>query len=126
MKDLTKVSEFRLKLYPKDFYKVRNFYKEELGYKIIHEWDRDVSKGVMFDVGGTVLELLWPGSDEVPEYRADVSWEVPDVWKLYEAMRRKPYISRGLKDNAWGDTSFHIVDPEGFRITFFTKSDKKI
>lgn len=121
MKPETRVREFRLKLYPADFYRVRAFYKDELSYSIVHEWDREDSKGVMFDIGGTTLELLWP-SENRNSYRADVSWEVNDVWKLFDQMKDKPYLLRGLVDNSWGDTSFHIQDPEGFRITFFTRT----
>lgn len=125
MNDLTAVSEFRLKLYPKDFYKVREFYEQELGFTVTNEWDRPDGKGVMFDVGGTILELLSPEAEFVPIAGADVSWRVSDVWKLYESMKGKPYVVRELKDNDWGDTSYHIVDPEGFRITFFTSTVNK-
>lgn len=122
MQELTTISEFRLKLYPKDFYKVRAFYENELGFSVVNEWDRPDSKGVMFNVGGTVLELLTPEANYQPITGADVSWEVKDVWQLYEAMKDKPYLVRGLQDNAWGDTSFHIQDPESFKITFFTRT----
>lgn len=126
MKELTAVSEFRLKLYPKDFYTVREFYETELGYNVVNEWDRPDSKGVMFDVGGTIVELLTPEKGYRPIVGADVSWEVGNVWQLFEAMEDKPCIIRGLKDNDWGDTSFHIQDPEGFQITFFTKTNRKV
>lgn len=116
---LANVKQFRLKLYPKDFYKVKAFYEKELGYQIIEGWDHEHKKGVMFDLGGTVLELLWPGSLR-SKYRADISLEVEDVWGLYELMKDKPCLIRGLKDNSWGDTSFMIEDPEGFGITYFT------
>jgi hypothetical protein len=122
MYDLTIVKEFRLKLYPEDFAEVRAFYEHELGYPIIHQWDRPGSQGVMFSVGSTVLELLTPRPHYQPIVGADVSWKVADVWKLYEAMKDKPYVLRGLKDNSWGDTSFHIQDPEGFHITFFSQT----
>lgn len=122
MQELTAVSEFRLKLYPKDFYKVRAFYENELGFTVVNEWDRLGSKGVMFNVGGTILELLTPETEYSPVVGADVSWEVKDVWQLYKAMKDKPYLVRGLQDNAWGDTSFRIQDPESFKITFFTKT----
>lgn len=118
MKKLTAVREFRLKLYPEDFYKVKNFYIK-LGYEVTQEWDRDESKGVMFNLGGTTLELLWPGDSE-NEYRADISLEVEDVWKLYEEIKDKPFVIQGLTDNPWGDTSIKLNDPEGFQITFFT------
>ncbi|MGB4762213.1 MAG: VOC family protein [Candidatus Saccharimonas sp.] len=118
----TQIKEFRLKLYPQDFYAVRAFYESELGCAIVNEWDRADSKGVMFDVGGTILEILTPEKLYAPIAGADVSLEVDDVWALHETMASKPYVIRGLRDNAWGDTSFCIADPEGFEITFFTKS----
>lgn len=124
MKEMTAVSEFRLKLYPKDFYKVRKFYEAELGYDVVNEWDRPGSKGVMFDVGGTILELLTPEAEYYPVVGSDVSWEVGAVWQLFETMKDKPYVIRELKDNKWGDTSFLIQDPEGFKITFFTKTNR--
>lgn len=122
MQELTAVSEFRLKLYPQDFYKVRGFYENELGFTVVSEWDRPDSKGVMFTVGGIILELLTPEADYSPVAGADVSWEVKDVWKLHEALKDKPYLVHGLQDNTWGDTSFYIQDPEGFKITFFTRT----
>lgn len=124
MNNLTKVSEFRLKLYPQDFYKVREFYEKELGYTVVNEWDRPDSKGAMFDVGGTTLELLSAENEHKPIVGTDVSWRVNNVWKLYETMKDRPYVIRGLKDNDWGDTSFHVQDPEGFKITFFTSTEK--
>ena len=126
MNDLTAVTEFRLKLYPKDFYKVREFYEQELGYTVTNEWNRPDSKGAMFDIGGTTFELLTTETEFKPIASGDVSWRVKDVWKLYESMKDKPYVMRGLQDNAWGDTSFHITDPEDFLITFFTQTNKKV
>ncbi len=117
-----KVTEFRLKLFPKNFYIVREFYEKELGFSVVHEWDRPGSQGVMFDVGGTILELLTPQAGYKPVVGTNVSWRVVNVWKLYEVMKDKPYVERGLVDNSWGDTSFHISDPEGFSITFFSST----
>ncbi|MCA9333277.1 hypothetical protein KDA00_05400 [Candidatus Saccharibacteria bacterium] len=123
MKTKIEVKEFRLKLYPEDFYNVKRFYEYELELPIVHQWDRDESKGVMFDVYGTVLELIWKKEKVYkPIVGSDVSWRVPDVWKLFQLFKNKPYIARNLRDNPWGDTSFHIEDPEGFKITFFSKT----
>lgn len=116
------VKEFRLKLYPQDFYAVRAFYENELGHAIVNEWDRADSKGVMFDIGGTILEILTPEKSYIPIAGADISLEVDDVWALHETMASKPYMIRDLRDNPWGDTSFCIADPEGFEITFFTRN----
>ena len=125
MPEPLKVSEFRLKLYPKDFYKVRKFYEDHLGFPVINEWDRgDNHKGVMFNVGGTTLELLSPEDDYKPIVGADLSLEVPNVTELWEQMKDVYTIVHPLRDNAWGDTSFRIEDPEGFRISLFTKTKK--
>lgn len=119
---LTSVNEFRLKLYPKDFGVVRNFYENKLGFQVIHEWDRgENNKGVMFQVGTTTLELLSPPDGYKPVQGADVSWEVSDVNALWDGLKDNTPIVHDLRHNSWGDTSFRITDPEGFHISFFTK-----
>jgi catechol 2,3-dioxygenase-like lactoylglutathione lyase family enzyme len=116
------VTEFRLKLYPKDFTKVQAFYEEALGFQVVNRWDRgDIDKGVMFQVGPAILELLTPEDNYEQIKGADLSLEVSDVWSMHEAMKDEPFVTHDLVDNPWGDTSFSIVDPEGFGITFFTK-----
>lgn len=117
-----KVGEFRLKLYPKDFAKIRAFYEDKLGFPVFHEWDNGPNnKGVMFTVGDTTLELLSPADGYKPVQGADVSWEVADVAALWEELKDNTPIAHDLRHNSWGDTSFRIIDPEGFHISFFTK-----
>lgn len=116
------VSDFRLKLYPKDFYAVRSFYENDLGLTVTKEWDRgENDKGVMFQVGTTTLELLSPEGDYKPVTGADVSWQVENVEEMWRAWKLESNIIFPLRDNEWGDSSFCISDPEGFKITFFTK-----
>lgn len=121
---LVVVKEFRLKLYPKDFYLVREFYEKQLQFPVIHDWDRgEESKGVMFDVGGTTLELLYPANGGYKKIAgADISLEVPNVKELWKQMKDDYNVLHPIRHNAWGDTSFRIADPEGFEITFFTRS----
>ena len=74
-----KINEFRLKLYPKDFYKVKEFYEKVLGFEIIHGWDHEDKKGAMFKVGPAIFELLWEQGQISPSYvSTDVSWQVDD------------------------------------------------
>lgn len=118
---LTKTSEFRLKLYPKKYYECREFYKKALKFPIVNEWDRSSKdKGVMFDTGAGIIELMRKGMPR--KSGCDISLEVKDVWKLYGKMKKKSKIVFNLRNNAWGDTSFRLSDPEGFEITFFTKT----
>jgi len=116
------VKEFRLKLYPKDFSKVRHFYEQDLGLAVANQWDRgENDRGVMFQVGATILELLSPNGEYREIVGADVSWKVADVSELWSQWSGKPNVVFDLRDNDWGDSSFCIADPEGFQITFFSK-----
>jgi catechol 2,3-dioxygenase-like lactoylglutathione lyase family enzyme len=119
------VTEFRLKLYPQDFTKVRAFYEQILGFEVAGEWDRGESdRGVMFHVGPAILELLSPEEGYKSIQGVDLSLEVPDVHSLWNGLQAKAKIIFELRDNAWGDTSFCIADPEGFKLTFFSKTEE--
>ncbi len=116
------IKQFRLKLYPNNFDLVRNFYENVLGFNAVKDWDRgNDDKGVMFDVGGAILELLSRKEKNRSAVGSDISLWVEDVHTLWDAMKDSQKIIFPLRDNEWGDTSFCISDPEGFEITFFTK-----
>ena len=117
------VTEFRLKLYPKDFLKVRAFYEKTLGFGVISEWDRgEYDRGVMFRVGPSILELLSPETAYQPIAGTGLSLEVADVRSLWLKLKDTVTVIFALRDNDWGDSSFCIADPEGFEVTFFTKN----
>lgn len=119
---LTKVKEFRLKMYPKNFNQERHFYEKILEFPVIKEWDRgEEDQGVMFDTGNGIVELLTPENEYAPISGCDVSLEVSDVWELWKKFDGSDNIIFPIRDNDWGDTSFCIADPEGFEITFFSK-----
>ena len=121
-----KVNELRLKLYPKDFYSQRSYYKDDLCFKISHEWDTKDSKGVMFNVGGTTLEFMWPVEEGLSDIAtgSGLSLAVDDVHVLFEEIKDKVELTHELRDNSWGDTSFGVKDPSGYRISFFTQQRK--
>jgi catechol 2,3-dioxygenase-like lactoylglutathione lyase family enzyme len=118
----TKETEFRLKIYPKEFEKVREFYEKTLGYRVAKEWNRgEDDLGVMFDTGTAVIELLSPVDLGVPVSGVDVSLHVEDSKKLWERLKNEVEVVKELHHTDWGDTAFTISDPEGFEITYFTK-----
>lgn len=122
---LTKTTQFRLKVYPKDFYKVKDFYERVLGYPILNSWDEVNNKGVMFDTGVAIIELLTPKDGYVPIQGSNVSLQVANVWALWEKLKDHSNIVKSLSLASWGDMGFRIVDPEGFQITFFTPEKLK-
>jgi catechol 2,3-dioxygenase-like lactoylglutathione lyase family enzyme len=118
----TRETEFRLKIYPKEFQKVRQFYENKLGYRVVKEWNRgDNDLGVMFDTGTAVIELLSPNSLNEPISGVDVSLHVENSKKLWERLKDEVEVVTELHHTDWGDTAFTISDPEGFEITYFTK-----
>ena len=117
-----KTEEFRLKLYPKDFASMRAFYAEILEFPITKEWNRSPDdQGVMFDVGGTTLELLSLEEDYKEPSGFGLSLEVPNVQELWSRFQNETFVGHALRHNEWGDNSFQIHDPEGLKISFFTK-----
>ncbi|MBI2641071.1 hypothetical protein HYW87_00545 [Candidatus Roizmanbacteria bacterium] len=66
MYPLTKTIQFRFKMYPKDFYKVREFYEKVLGYPIVDSWDTPDDKGVMFNTEAAIIEVMTPRKNFVP------------------------------------------------------------
>ena len=119
---ITGIQEFRLKLYPQDINRSRDFYENFLGLKVVREWDRGSDdQGVMFLVGTTILELLSPESEYRKLQGFGLSLEVQDAINLWGKMKDSSTVIFELRHNAWGDTSFCISDPEGVDITFFTR-----
>lgn len=114
-------TQFRLKLYPGDITKVKEFYRDILELPIVLEWDDGpANRGVMFDTGTAIIELLHT-DQYVPVVGCNVSLAVSNVHNLWQKFKDVDYIVHPLRDNSWGDISFAIHDPEGFVITFFTK-----
>jgi hypothetical protein len=123
---LTRVSELRVKLYVSDYLERRAFYGEIIGWPVVSEWNRGPGKrGVMFNTGSAILELL-EHLDAMPQPGGcDVSLMVSDVWSLWEILKGKATVVFPLRKNAWGDSSFCVADPGSFRLTFFTVTEDK-
>jgi catechol 2,3-dioxygenase-like lactoylglutathione lyase family enzyme len=115
------IKEVRIKLYVADFDARRSFYRDTLKWPITHEWDEPLNhRGVMFQVGGAIFELLEDLSSKAHDGESDLSLEVPDVWALWKSLGDLVDVEFLLRDNDWGDTSFCVIDPGGFRLTFFS------
>jgi len=97
---------------------MKSFYEQY--FEVIEIWNKKGKEGVMFKVADTaILELL--AGHPSPMSGADLSLEVADVHKLWERFKDYDKVVFKLRENNWGDVSFCIADPEGFKITFFTK-----
>jgi catechol 2,3-dioxygenase-like lactoylglutathione lyase family enzyme len=120
------VNEFRLKLFVRDFEIMREFYTIVLGLEPVGGWDNGSDDcGVLLDTGSGIVELISAGSEYKPVQGCDVSFGVDDVWKLWEELKSQSIV-HPLRQNYWGDSSFCIRDPEGFRLTFFSKDKARV
>jgi len=100
----------------------REFYESTLGFPVVSEWDRGhEDRGVLFQAGPVVIEVLALEDEHQPFAGVGVSLEVPNAKALWHELGGKADTVFPLRHNHWGDTSFCIKDPEGFELTFFTK-----
>ncbi len=76
----------------------------------------------MFDTGSGIIELLWSQGEANPSSQGTVSLKVQDVWSLWKSLQDKATVVFPLRHNPWGDDSFCIADPAGFKLVFFTPS----
>jgi predicted enzyme related to lactoylglutathione lyase len=127
MNKLSHVDEFRLKIYTSKFYESKEFYSEVLEYPLVDSWDEAERKGAMFDTGSGIIELLYDkiGYSSETHKTVDISLSVKDVKLLWDNVKGKVNVVFAIRHNSWGDTSFCISDPNGFKITFFTKDRKE-
>lgn len=116
----TAVKEFRFIQLVRDLTKLRSFYEEIFDWPIIEDW----GGGILYDTGAATLELIHDPEADPPNGSSHISIAVSDVWSLFERLKDKVTIVFPIRDNAWGDTSFQISDPNGFRITIFTLTKK--
>src|SRR4051812_11775965 len=116
----TTVEEVRVMLYPRDFQKTQEFYARVLHWPIRSQWDRADSRGTMFDMGSGISELLWPPERAPGVPGAALSLRVANVWQLWQELREQASVVFALRQNAWGDDSFCLADPDGFALVFFT------
>ena len=114
------IREFRLKLYVSDLAERRRFYEDTIGWPILKDW----GSGVMYQAGPAIFELLNQLNSEPHNSSCDVSLEVPDVHALWHRLSECTFVVFALRENSWGDTSFCIADPGGFRLTFFSPTEK--
>ena len=61
-----------IKCIKEDYEKVKAFYIDILGLKVLREWP----DGVMIDVGGDILEVFNNGVDRLPQYCGRTSHEL--------------------------------------------------
>ena len=121
--------EVRVHIYVKNMDEMIRFYNKILEFPVVRYWRYSDGDGTQIDLGGNLIELFSKGSRNYSQknYHNNVSLSVRvrDVKKLYEKLSRKNIQLGDLIENPWGDASFHVIDPEGNRLAFFSPTISK-
>ncbi len=121
--------EVRLHIYVKNMEEMVRFYNQILEMPVVRYWRYSDGDGTMISLGGNLIELFSKHRhnyyDKSFNGNVSLSLRVKDVKKLHDKFKKKNITIGELEDNPWGDSSFHLVDPEGNRIAFFSPSISK-
>lgn len=121
--------EVRVHVYVKNMEEMVRFYNKILEFPVVRYWRYADGDGTQINLGGNLIELFSKGSRNYSkkDFHGNVSLSVRvyDVYKFYERMCKKNIQIGELIENPWGDASFHIIDPEGNRLAFFSPTISK-
>lgn len=116
--------EVRVHMYVKNMEEMVRFYNQILEFPVVRYWRYSDGDGTQINVGGNLIELFSKGSRNYSNKNfhgnISLSIKVNNVHKFYDKMKKKNIILGDLVENPWGDASFHIIDPEGNRLAFFS------
>ena len=121
--------EVRVHIYVKNMQEMVRFYNKILEFPVVRYWRYSDGDGTQINLGGNLIELFSKGSRNYSSKNfhgnVSLSVKVNDVYKFYDKMQTKNIQIGKLIENPWGDASFHIIDPEGNRLAFFSPTISK-
>lgn len=129
MKDM----QFRFAYFTPRYAETVDFYREGLGFAVMHSWDRSPDdKGTLIEAASGLIEVLAiPESGECDHLFDDrtpqgafMVIEVEDVEGAYRrAMEKGLPIQQELMVQSWGHRSFCVREPNGLTLYFFSETD---
>ena len=99
-----------------------SFYGTLLGFPVHEEWDDPDGRGMLFDTGAGLIEVVEDSPDHpaLPPQGVSVALEVEDAVALHERLGRAGLaFTEPIGDRPWGHRSFSLTDPSGLALTFF-------
>lgn len=116
--------EVRVHIYVQNMKEMVKFYNKILEFPVVRYWRYSDGDGTQIDLGGNLIELFSKGkrnySQKSYHNNISLSVKVNDVYKLYKKFESKNIKIGEIIENPWGDASFHVIDPEGNRLAFFS------
>lgn len=106
----------RVLLYPSDSERSRRFYRDTLGLAVYREFGPPQDPGLVFFLGGGLLELSGRGGGRASE-AASLWLQVRDVHQEHDRLLAAPVaVLREPREEPWGLLEMWIEDPDGLRI----------
>ena len=125
-----KFGAFRFTYFTEKYDETYDFYKNKLGFKLEHSWDRsEHDKGALFKAGEGLIEILDRPNDEkrrhlALDYRTPQGvfmgiqvWNIDDLFTKYQA-NGIPFKQQ-IVDQPWGHRSFYVLEPNELVLGFF-------
>ena len=120
---VTKISAITLRI--SDMKKSVDFYSKIPNFKIIYGGsDSQFTSFLIDDVSKSYLNLRINGVAAEATHWSRIIFYVDDVDELFDYMKNDETISRlgNLEskpvDAAWGERFFHVLDPDGYKLSF--------
>jgi predicted enzyme related to lactoylglutathione lyase len=106
----------RVLLHPQDFERSEHFYRTALGLGVFREFGNADFRGVVFFIGGGLLELSGHSSDP-PATSVELLLQVRDLTETHRHLEQQGVkVIRGPQREPWGLDELWIQDPDGVRI----------
>lgn len=125
------IRQFRVVIRAKSFERALKFYGEALALPQVQTWDREDGRGVAFQAGSALIEVLGrPASGdprlnderfdpEGPLTKTVLTFDVASAQQAYdEIFFREKNIPGGLRNDDDGKLMFETHDPDGIRVRF--------
>lgn len=126
------IQELRVVVRAKRFERTRRFYGETLAFPEIGAWQEGERRGVRFQAGPAVVEVIGRAVEEPlgwdeefdyvgPKHKLTLTLVVPSAEKAYETLHfRDRNVPGGLRqdEQGGGGLVFETHDPDGVRILF--------
>jgi catechol 2,3-dioxygenase-like lactoylglutathione lyase family enzyme len=125
------IRQFRVVVRSRYFDRALKFYGDSLSLPRLHQWDREDSRGAVFQAGSAVVELIGAPSDDDPRMRNEefdpqgptgkmaLVFHVPSAQQAFdEIFFRDKNVPGGLRKDHDGALVFETHDPDGIRILF--------